>query len=203
MAIQRDVGVHQLLSVPESNSEPIILKSFPWIKVTRNDFDESFNKRDPKGPLFDFVLEQIVITSDSYGLIVNRFYKLEPNRESQPKAWCIRPLCLAEPRVEGETKSKPKWANWLDKKQEWGSSVLYVAFGSQAKISKEQFRKISKGLEESKVNFLLVVRKNKQFNFVNEIEKRVRERGMIVRERVDRREILVHASVKVFLSHCG
>ncbi|KAM7509927.1 hypothetical protein LguiB_008802 [Lonicera macranthoides] len=209
MAVQHDLGAHQLLSVPESNSEPITSKSFPWIKVTRNDFDEPFNRRDPKGPHFDFVLEQIITTSESYGLIVNSFYKLEPvffeywNRESQPKAWCIGPLCLAEPRVEGKTKTKPRWVNWLDIKQEQGSSVLYVAFGSQAEISKEQFREIAKGLEESKVNFLWVARKNEDFEFVNEFEERVGERGMIVREWVDQREILRHESVKGFLSHCG
>ncbi|KAM7461825.1 hypothetical protein LguiA_029946 [Lonicera macranthoides] len=73
-------------------------------------------------------------------------------------------------------------------KEEQGSSVLYVTFGSLAEISKEQFREISKGLEESEVNFLWVVRKNEEFDFVNEFEERVRERGMIVREWVNQRE---------------
>ncbi|KAM7493204.1 hypothetical protein LguiB_027813 [Lonicera macranthoides] len=88
-------------------------------------------------------------------------------------------------------------------KKEQGSSVLYVTFGSLAEISKEQFCKISKGLEESEVNFLWVVRKNEEFDFVNEFEERVRERGMIIREWVDQREILGHESIKGFLSHCG
>ncbi|KAM7496561.1 hypothetical protein LguiA_020975 [Lonicera macranthoides] len=90
----------------------------------------------------------------------------------------------------------------VKQKEEQGSSVLYVTFGSLAEISKEQFREISKGLEESEVNFLWVVRKNEEFDYVNEFEERVRERGMIVREWVNQREILGHESMKGFLSHC-
>ncbi|KAM7503617.1 hypothetical protein LguiB_002521 [Lonicera macranthoides] len=91
----------------------------------------------------------------------------------------------------------------VKQKEEQGSSVLYVTFGSLAEISKEQFREISKGLEESEVNFLWVVRKNEEFDYVNEFEERVKERGMIVREWVNQREILGHESMKGFLSHCG
>ncbi|KAM7506642.1 hypothetical protein LguiA_017095 [Lonicera macranthoides] len=86
----------------------------------------------------------------------------------------------------------------VKQKEEQGSSVLYVTFGSLAEISKEQFREISKGLEESEI-----VRKNEEFDYVNEFEERVRERGMIVREWVNQREILGHESMKGFLSHCG
>ncbi|MCD9638798.1 hypothetical protein HAX54_022951 [Datura stramonium] len=39
-------------------------------------------------------------------------------------------------------------------------AVLYVAFGTQAEISHEQFKEIKIGLEKSEVNFLWVVRKN-------------------------------------------
>ncbi|KAK7272844.1 hypothetical protein RIF29_13884 [Crotalaria pallida] len=97
---------------------------------------------------------------------------------------------------------KPRWIQWLDKKLEEKCSVLYVAFGSQAEISNEQLQEIGKGLEESMVNFLWVIRKN-EWGLPEGFEERVGNRGIVVREWVDQREILMHESVEGFLSHCG
>ncbi|KAJ0053312.1 hypothetical protein Pint_02687 [Pistacia integerrima] len=58
------------------------------------------------------------------------------------------------------------------------------------------------GLEESKVNFLWVIR-NDETEVGEGFEEKVKERGMVVREWVNQREILLHESVKGFLSHCG
>ncbi|CAI9262937.1 unnamed protein product [Lactuca saligna] len=77
-----------------------------------------------------------------------------------------------------------------------------LAFGSQAEISSKQLEEISKGLEESQVSFLWVVRKC-ETSVYDELQERVGERGMIVREWVDQLEILKHESVKGFVSHCG
>lgn len=102
---------------------------------------------------------------------------------------------------EVEEKVKSVWMKWLDEKRGRGSCVLYVAFGSQAEISREQLEEIALGLEESKVNFLWVVKGNE---IVKGFQERVGERGMVVRDEwVDQRKILDHESVKGFLSHCG
>ncbi|XP_059670172.1 UDP-glycosyltransferase 90A1-like [Cornus florida] len=206
-SISRDAVNNQLISKPISDDEPFTLTSFPWIKLTRNDFGPPFSDPEPKGPYFEFVVEAAISTSKSYGLLVNSFYDLEPkfvdywNSHSQPKAWCIGPLCLAQ-ELKHKSEPKPKWIDWLDRKQEQGSSVLYVAFGSQAEISEAQLHEIAVGLEKSMVNFLWVMKK-KEEELGNGFEERVRERGLIVREWVDQREILGHESVKGFLSHCG
>ncbi|KAL6960623.1 hypothetical protein U1Q18_038387 [Sarracenia purpurea var. burkii] len=209
MAVCRDVSANRLLSQPESDDEPLTVTSFPWIKITRNDFDAPFSDRYPKGPYFDFVTEQVLATSRSYGLVVNSFSELEPlfldywNRKSSPTAWCVGPFCLIAPKsFETQTHQKPPWMKWLDQKLSQGRSVLYVAFGSQAEISPEQFGEIKIGLEESGVNFLWVVRRNES-ELGDGFEERVGERGMIVREWVDQMEILGHESVRGFLSHCG
>ncbi|KAK4845699.1 hypothetical protein QYF36_008053 [Acer negundo] len=157
------VGVNRtLLARPKSDDELITVTGFPWIKVTRNDFDPVFTDTEPKGPPFELFIDQVTAASNSYGTIVNSFYELEPvfvehwNREAKPKAWCVGPLCLAAPpRIQHQ---KPSWIEWLDQKLEQGSSVLYVAFGTQADISPEQLKEISSGLEESNVNFLWVIR---------------------------------------------
>ncbi|KAI3808708.1 hypothetical protein L1987_24666 [Smallanthus sonchifolius] len=206
-AVLHAVGVNSLLSGPESDDELITVPRFPWIKVSRNDFDEPLNRRDPTGPHLDFITEVVTATANSYGMIMNSFYELEPlfldylNLETKPNSWCVGPLCLAEPPTV-VTDSKPKWLEWLDQKLAKGSSVLYVAFGSQAEISTQQMEAISKGLEESEVNFLWVVRKC-ETNVVDELEERVGERGMVVKEWVNQMEILKHESVKGFVSHCG
>ncbi|XP_071706164.1 UDP-glycosyltransferase 90A1-like [Rutidosis leptorrhynchoides] len=205
-AIFQEVFLHRILAGPESDDELIALKNFPWIKVTRNDFEEPFHQRDPTGPRDEFMMEGEIALVNSYGLIINSFYELEPlfidymNREAKPKSWCVGPLCLAETRME--TDPKPKWIEWLDLKHTNKCSVLYVAFGTQAEISTEQLEEISKGLEESRMNFLWLVRKYES-SVIDELEKRVGERGMIVTEWVDQMEILKHESVTGFISHCG
>ncbi|KAL2528500.1 UDP-glycosyltransferase 90A1 [Forsythia ovata] len=208
-AICRDASVNGLLSLHESPDEPFTLTSFPWIKLTRNDFDYPFNKRDPSSPLFDFIVEISIALFNSYGLLVNSFYELEPlfvdylNRESKPKAFCVGPLCLTRPpKMEPVLHNKCRWIQWLDQKLAQGNPVLYVAFGSQAEISSTQLKEIAGGLEESKVSFLWVVRKSGT-ELGEEFEDRIKERGMVVKEWVDQKRILEHEIVQGFLSHCG
>ena len=207
--VTRAVAIDRLLHGPESDDELIALTQFPWIKVTRNDFEPPLTEREPKGLKFEVFMEMVIATMNSYGIIFNSFYALEPmfidhwNRECSPKAWTLGPLCLAEPpKVRTKAHNKPTWVQWLDKKLDQGNSVLYIAFGSQANISPAQLKEIAIGLEESKVNFLWVIRKSES-EISDGFEERVKDRGIVVREWVEQREILMHESVKGFLSHCG
>ena len=77
-AVSREVALNHLLSGPESDDELITVPKFPWIKVSRNDFDDLFNKRDPTTPHMDFVMESVVASPNNYALITNSFYELEP-----------------------------------------------------------------------------------------------------------------------------
>ncbi|KAK8653316.1 hypothetical protein V6N13_127323 [Hibiscus sabdariffa] len=85
-----------------------------------------------------------------------------------------------------------------------GCSVLYVAFGSQAEISPEQLQKIAIGLQESKANFLWVLKEKESESMdVEGFEERVSGRGIVGKQWVDQRQILKHRCVQGFLSHCG
>ncbi|KAM1187361.1 hypothetical protein ACFX2J_023295 [Malus domestica] len=103
---------------------------------------------------------------------------------------------------------KPTWFDWMDKKQEEGSRVLYVAFGSQAELSAEQIQEIALGLENSMVKFLWVIR-SKEYSSeaaswdIEGFQERVTEREMVVKERVDQKRVLLHECVQGFVSHCG
>ncbi|GMN42485.1 hypothetical protein TIFTF001_011687 [Ficus carica] len=175
----------------------------PGIKIRRKDFDTASSVSH------EFMAKATEATSRSFGIVVNSSYEMERdfvdffNREYQCKAWCVGPLCLAEKKQLQRTNKHPWIHQWLDQQK---GSVLYVAFGSQAEISPQQMKEIAKGLEESEVNFVWVMRKRDQTvdEYLPEgYEERVRNRGIVVREWVDQKEILKHESVKGFMSHCG
>nr|POE97300.1 udp-glycosyltransferase 90a1 [Quercus suber] len=161
-SMSRAVATDRLLFGAELDDELITVTPFPWIRVTRNDFEPPFTEPEPKGLKFEVTMKAVRATKNSYGIIFNSFNELEPlfvdfwNRKYIPKAWSVGPLCLAEPpkvRNEAHDNYKPIWVQWLDKKLEQGNSVLYIAFGSQTEISPAQLKEIAIGLEESKVNF--------------------------------------------------
>ncbi|KAL5582542.1 hypothetical protein UlMin_014984 [Ulmus minor] len=206
MVLLRSVFRNNLLSGVRSNKELFTITTFPWIKITIDDMGPEFSNPEKNPQASKFVSKASEATLRSFGIIVNNFYELEPifvdyfNEEYFPKAWCIGPLCLADEKSKAQKLSWP--VQWLDQKLEEEKSVLYVAFGSQAEISGEKLGEIAKGLEESEVNFLWVLRK-KEAELPDGFEERVKERGLIVKDWVDQREILAHDCVKGFLSHCG
>ncbi|KAL3505721.1 hypothetical protein ACH5RR_031103 [Cinchona calisaya] len=96
---------------------------------------------------------------------------------------------------------------FLNKKDQ--SSVVYVSFGSEYFLSKEEMEEIARGLELSNVNFIWVIR----FPLGNKIGieealpegflERVKKRGMVVEGWAPQAKILEHSSTGGFLSHCG
>ncbi|XP_065847103.1 UDP-glycosyltransferase 90A1-like [Euphorbia lathyris] len=203
--LSKCVVENRLLLGLESDDDLITLPDFPWIKITRNDFESQFRdlEQQKETPFSDFMFNIFMSYSISYGFISNSFYELEPlfadhlNQLQPTKTFCTGPFCLAIKTPNFAENQKPSWIKWLDEKLIQGKPVLYVAFGSQAEISDDQLKEIAIGLEESMVNFLWVTRK------ISDLEESVKGRGIIVKEWVDQMEILMHKSVEGFLSHCG
>ncbi|XP_071924588.1 UDP-glycosyltransferase 90A1-like [Coffea arabica] len=204
------VGPTSLLQRGKSDTEEISFPGddFPWIKFTRNDFDPKIAYPERDTEYFQLVLEHGRATMNSYGLLVNSFYELESifldywNKKCVPRAWSIGPLCLAA-QPSKSAGQKPSWIQWLDEKLPQKNPVLYISFGSQAEISKEQLEEVKIALEKSGVNFLWIVRGNDQSDSSDGFENRVKDRGIVVKEWIDQRQILDHKSVQGFLSHCG
>lgn len=97
--------------------------------------------------------------------------------------------------------------HWLDQKE--NASVVFVSFGSEYFLTKEERNEIARGLELSNVNFIWVIR----FPLGGKITmeealpegflERVGDRGKIVDGWAPQARILKHANTGAFLSHCG
>ncbi|KAF4376550.1 hypothetical protein F8388_025421 [Cannabis sativa] len=194
----------------ETETETVV-PDFPWIKLARSEYDPSVPMDKDESLAHEFMSKATEATNNSFGMIYNSFYELEPvfadywNQKARPKSWPVGPLSLHDMSSSNSTKTENRGLvvhPWLDKES---SSVLYVAFGSQATVSSEQLREIAKGLEDSNVNFFWALRKSEpeENKFLEEFENRVKNRGIVVRGWVDQMEILNHKSVKGFFSHCG
>ncbi|KAL0348718.1 UNVERIFIED_CONTAM: UDP-glucosyltransferase 29 [Sesamum angustifolium] len=97
---------------------------------------------------------------------------------------------------------------WLSEKQEY--STIYISFGSEYFLSKDQIEVIAKGLALCNVNFLWVVRFpiGQKSTCIEEalpagFLETVKDRGIIVPGWAPQTRILAHPSTGGFVSHCG
>jgi len=97
--------------------------------------------------------------------------------------------------------------SWLDKKDKL--SCVYVSFGSESFLSKQEIEEIAKGLELSKVSFIWTIKFSKGVNTT--IEKMVPQgflestkgKGMVIEGWAPQSLILNHSSIGGFITHCG
>ncbi|XP_050205611.1 UDP-glycosyltransferase 91A1-like [Mercurialis annua] len=109
---------------------------------------------------------------------------------------------------EAESDSWRSIKNWLDNQRK--GSVVYVAFGSEAKPSQVELTELALGLELSRLPFLWVLRKRRGLADTeavelpdNGFEERVKGLGMVCTSWAPQVRILAHDSVGGFLTHSG
>ncbi|WMV40345.1 hypothetical protein MTR67_033730 [Solanum verrucosum] len=91
--------------------------------------------------------------------------------------------------------------NWLNHQPI--SSVVYVSFGSLAKVEAEQMEELAWGLKNSNNNFLWVVRSTEKSKLPkNFLEELTIEKGLVV-SWCPQLQVLEHESTVCFLTHCG
>ncbi|XP_038903431.1 UDP-glycosyltransferase 91A1-like [Benincasa hispida] len=97
--------------------------------------------------------------------------------------------------------------NWLDNKKQ--GSVIYVAFGTEAKPTKSEITEIALGLEESELPFFWALKTRRgpadgdEIQLPEGFEERIEGRGVVFRSWVPQVKILGHESVGGFVCHGG
>ena len=97
---------------------------------------------------------------------------------------------------------------WLDKQEE--NSVVYIAFGSEVTLSKEEFTEIAIGLDLSGLSYFWTLKKQNIPSDSRELaeplelpEQQSNGRGVVWTTWAPQLRILAHKSVGGFLTHCG
>lgn len=150
-------------------------------------------------------------------VIEGDFIDLQGKSKGIKKDWAVGPLNLMvkTTREQINSESKTPVLEWLNKQP--SSSVIYVSFGTTSSMVEDQIKELAKGLEESKIKFIWVLKNaDKGDIFAEEEEKSCtpslpegfEERtkgvqGMVVRGWQPQTKILEHPSTGGFMSHCG
>ncbi|CAJ1963541.1 unnamed protein product [Sphenostylis stenocarpa] len=122
----------------------------------------------------------------------------------------VVPVGLVPPSMhisEDEEEDKnPDWVeinNWLDKQE--SSSVVYIAFGSELRLSQEDVTELAHGIEISKLPFFWALRNLKEdsFELPEGFEERTRDRGFVWKSWAPQTKILGHAAIGGCITHCG
>ncbi|KAL2344784.1 hypothetical protein Fmac_006069 [Flemingia macrophylla] len=213
--IRNHVAVQNL----SSDHEPFVVPNLPdRIQMTRSQLPVFL--RNPSS-LPGGVRPMKQIEENSFGSIINSFYELEPAyadlTKKGKKAWLVGPVSLSNRTAAEKTeRGKPptideqECLKWLNSKKP--NSVLYVSFGSLARLPPEQLKEIAYGLEASEKSFIWVVGKIRtetldgSENWVPEgFEERMKGsgKGLVLRGWAPQLLILEHDAVGGFMTHCG
>ncbi|XP_078169033.1 UDP-glycosyltransferase 90A1-like [Carex rostrata] len=201
------VSIHKPHAEVSSPDEPFPVPGFPHLMLTKADLEPPFDDPEPKGPHWDFIVEQGEAIKNSRGFVMNSFYELEqPYFDYMDKMgsnnYRVGPLCLPQLGTDKKNQSQSPLLDWLDSRLSMNRPVLYVAFGTQIKLSPNQTKELATGLERSGLDFIWVMRGEKS-NWHDGFAERVGVRCRLVNEWVDQTEILAHKAVYGFMSHCG
>ncbi|XWS64146.1 hypothetical protein CRYUN_Cryun06bG0161700 [Craigia yunnanensis] len=172
-------------------------------------------------PDWEFVKDGMIANTKSWGCVLNSFDALGTQHVQcfkthvgHNRVFTVGQLSLTGPDVSAGGNSgsgsdpNDHVLTWLDGCPD--GSVVYVCFGSQKLLRKEQMEALANGLEKSKTRFIWVVKpgttrqQDDGYGVVPDgFEKRVVGRGLVIKGWAPQMLILSHKAVGGFLSHCG
>lgn len=157
----------------------------------------------------------------SWGLVFNSFNEIDNEKlklikeelTEHDRLWAVGPLPHIKGRLGSTGQEQDQVMSWLDSCKKFGKSVVYVAFGTQITLTKQQMEAVASALEESMVRFIWVVKEPmKELGNVDDddrnvvppgFEDRVAERGVVIKGWAPQLAILGHPAVGSYLTHCG
>lgn len=89
---------------------------------------------------------------------------------------------------------------WLNERQ--NASVVYVSFGSLAKLGPKQMEELARGLRDSNEYFLWVVRSSEEAKLPKFLLEEKREKELVV-SWCPQLDVLAHKATGCFITHCG
>ncbi|KMT20119.1 hypothetical protein BVRB_1g001360 [Beta vulgaris subsp. vulgaris] len=198
-----------------SDDEEFLVPGFPENqKFQRNQLHRFLDTADGSDDWCRFIQLQLRLSMKCSGWLSNTVEEIEPlgfeilRNVIKIPVWGIGPTIMTSSSNDND-EACLEWLNQCKKE-----SVLYICFGSQNTVTPAQIMELAKGLEESIVSFLWVIRPPLGFDFNGEFkpewlpegfEERMREKkqGKLVRKWAPQLEILKNAAIGGFLSHCG
>jgi len=122
----------------------------------------------------------------------------------------VVPVGLLPPSMQvrdaEEEDENPDWVTikeWLDTKE--SSSVVYIGFGSELKLSQEDLTELANGIELSGLPFFWVPKNLKEgvLELPEGFEERTKDRGIVWKSWAPQTKILGHGAIGGCMSHCG
>ncbi|KAK8458066.1 hypothetical protein SEVIR_3G295800v4 [Setaria viridis] len=175
---------------------------------------------DPRKNELEWEFDKLVNAADrrSYGELFNSFAELEPGYAEHyrttlgRRVWLVGPLAharkdsAASGGAGGLAPEAERCLRWLDGKPD--GSVVYVSFGTLARVTAAELREAARGLQQSGRNFFWVMSESDTEGsqwmpegFAELID--TEERGIIFRGWAPQMLILNHSAVGGFVTHCG
>uniref|UniRef100_A0ACD5YA91 Uncharacterized protein n=1 Tax=Avena sativa TaxID=4498 RepID=A0ACD5YA91_AVESA len=163
----------------------------------------------PGDPDWELAREGFLLNSRAWGAVLNTFEAMEGDflehlkrRFGHGRVWAVGPVSDSGCRVGGErpTAGAEDLFSWLADCP--ARSVLYVCFGSMYKPPPAQTAALGTALEASGVRFVWAVAADVAV-LPEGLEERARGRGRVLRGWAPQMEILRHAAVGAFVTHCG
>ncbi|KAJ3694157.1 hypothetical protein LUZ60_009637 [Juncus effusus] len=207
-----------IISKASDPTAEITLPHLPPLKIKDlPSFLTIVDKDDPYYSVIDYFvntftnLEKGLRIGEKPKILINSCYELESDAvksvEEKVELISVGPV-LSSSKVQGENKSKDlytrdeeTYVHWLDAKP--AKSVIYISFGSMARMNKNQMEEISRALKETGHPYLWVVRKDNREELGTVVEELVSNTNGLVIEWGNQLEVLNHPSVGCFVTHCG
>ncbi|PKA45916.1 UDP-glycosyltransferase 86A1 [Apostasia shenzhenica] len=180
--------------------------------IEPSDLTSYLQESDTSSVVHQIILKAFEEAHRADYILCNTVQELEPStiaamRKEKP-FYAIGPIFPAgftRSTVETSLWAESDCSHWLNSRP--AASVLYISFGSYAHVEKGDLAEIAGGVAESKVSFLWVLRPDVvSSNDTDPLPEGFREetagRGIVV-PWCCQIEVLSHAAIGGFLTHCG